>query len=689
MNNKYIIIHLLLLLFNHTAFARTIGSNTVVSREPQAAFTAADTNNLILGFAYIENGIVFEAENLSCAIDVLFPMSGGFVLNNGTLNLNRSMYFEKQLNLGGCTLNGNDYSVYFPNNQKQVELPSMLYGRLLNDLFSLTVDDVSYSAWSFDSKYVAVTHTGADNQRLRIYEFDGTSLTLVASQTYGNQDDPTYVGWHPSQYFLTVGRDDELEIFSFNEIANTLTLTDSRSIDLIHAAPWSPDGNYVAAEISTNFIIYSVSNGIITNTFSSAPLQNSRQPSAENSISWSGDGSYLGFGTVIRTGPGNQRFGFLEIYSFNGSVITYETEVTIDRRVRGMSVSWQPGGQLIATGVFNVQGAGGSISSRLKLHEYSITNNSLTEITTAAPGEDFSIFGLKWSKSGIYLSSLRDASAGLSDLRIFTYNKNSQVLEIVAAREDADSYNIFSWAPNEEFFCIGSPSDGTLILINFEVGLINFIDTHVVFNSDMVITTTIKFEGNCSIDGNNNLIELSSGCIQVANDASLDLSNAIVNDVQNNNIFCTNNAGILSLKNVEWNLLNDYTFTIGALSIQDKFRINSNQNSFIYSSSQSSTVQENSELILGVNTEFSYAPPIANKGLFQLESGGSILTLESGSTLHSTSTGLRFENGIIRVSGSSAVKSDGIVEAESIDLSTVVLEWLTGGVVSIEGQVKI
>jgi len=680
MNNKYIIMSLLLLFFNQAVFSRTVGSNTAVSREPQASFSVADTNNLILGFARMENGVLFEGANLSCAVDVLFPMSGNFVFNNnGTLTLNNNVSLTGSLNLSSGIINGNGYNITFPANQNLVELPSAIYARDIDPQTFIGINSTISLSWSFDNQYLVVVRNGSDTNRLLVYSYDGSSLTNRFTGVYSTNDFPQYVSWHPSEYYFVSSRFNSIDLFSFNPINNNVVVTSQQVIPVSDASPWSPDGNYVLFHGGANVFIFQINNGIIGTTFT-LPIHNNRSPRAGDSICWNSDGTRFAVGVFSFENSAFQ--SYLQIYAFDGSAITYQTEIAAINFTTSLGVAWQPNEQVIVTTAS--QAFGGTPTNYWKLFKYDELNNSLSEISNAIEPEQVPLNGVHWSSSGNYLSSLRNTNL---DLQIFTYNKKKNKLEVVGIRDFSEAHTRFAWSPNEEYF--GVLSSNLLTPFNFEKKHLLFQNANLTLNSDTVFTTTVEFEGECSINANNYEIDLSQGFIKLSNDSTLNIENTIINGIQNNNIFCSNNAGVLNLKNIEWNLMNDYTFTIGALSIQDKFKINSNQSSFTYSSDQNSKVQEYTEFILGVNTRFSYAPSIANKGLFQLESDSSILTLESGSTLHSTSTGLRFENGVIRVSGSSVIKNDGTVEAESIDLSAVVLEWLTGGVLSIEGQVKI
>ena len=57
-------------------YARTIGSNSLVSRQKEVYFNAQGTNNKLLGFSVFEEGIILQDNTTVCDVDFFFPLSG-------------------------------------------------------------------------------------------------------------------------------------------------------------------------------------------------------------------------------------------------------------------------------------------------------------------------------------------------------------------------------------------------------------------------------------------------------------------------------------------------------------------------------------------------------------------------------------------------------------------------------------
>jgi len=69
--------------------ALQIGSDTAVSSEPFVIFPAADADNEILGFAWMDKGFALSDATTTCTFNAFFPARGPIQLNCGTLWLTR------------------------------------------------------------------------------------------------------------------------------------------------------------------------------------------------------------------------------------------------------------------------------------------------------------------------------------------------------------------------------------------------------------------------------------------------------------------------------------------------------------------------------------------------------------------------------------------------------------------------
>ena len=68
-----------------------IGSNTAVSSQGLISFPNTDTNNTIIGYAYMGNGFALQDNTTSCTFNSFMPISGPLNLNGGRLILQEDL----------------------------------------------------------------------------------------------------------------------------------------------------------------------------------------------------------------------------------------------------------------------------------------------------------------------------------------------------------------------------------------------------------------------------------------------------------------------------------------------------------------------------------------------------------------------------------------------------------------------
>ena len=104
---------------------------------------------------------------------------------------------------------------------------------------------VNFVAWSPNGEYIA---SGDAGNVVRVWRFDGTTLTLIDSVTAPPTNAVNAVSWSPNgKYILSGGADDALRVFSFNG----LTLTQIKSVTAppnadITDISWASCGRHVA-----------------------------------------------------------------------------------------------------------------------------------------------------------------------------------------------------------------------------------------------------------------------------------------------------------------------------------------------------------------------------------------------------------------------------------------------------------
>ena len=159
----------------------------------------------------------------------------------------------------GGFANNDEFRIYSFDGSSLVPLTSQNYGAGSG----VIVDAIG---WTLDGKYVAIGGSSpasgsggfANTDEIRLYTFNGSTLTPLTSQDYSAiSGGINALEWHPSGEVLAVGGEDpvngfggfantdELRLYTFN--GSTLTALTSQDYGMrIATLTWSPDGNTLA-----------------------------------------------------------------------------------------------------------------------------------------------------------------------------------------------------------------------------------------------------------------------------------------------------------------------------------------------------------------------------------------------------------------------------------------------------------
>jgi len=621
----------------------TVGSNSTPSRQLRTFFPAADTNNLMMGFAVFEKGFVLEDSTTTCSFDAFFPVSDDVVLNGGSLFLLRDLELKSPFTIGPGTVNGRSFTVEFPGNVSSVNIPTENHDKLLS-----LVDEVDAGAiilsvdWSHDDQYLAVSLVSSGVNELQIYYLNSLVLTLTLSQDFGVSDVRT-VKWHPSDYYLALGQygGTELQVYYLNVASGTLDNKSSDDIGDIQAVAWSPAGDYLAVgrKKSTSFIVYEVNAGVLGSSYSGSLLANSTVEN--NALDWDSTGSYIALGLQTST---DAEF---RVFHFDGASLTESAKIEVGAIV--YSVGWIPQSSLLSVG----QGAS---SDRLRLYEHDSGAGTLVEKTTARVGNGQNVYALDWTSSGVFVATGNAATSAAHELNVFSYNSTDYTLSLVAGRELGQNVKIVRWSHDNNYIATGDVS-GYLRVFQMNQQQLIFRDAKLFFNSDVVFNGPVVFKGTCVLNGGGNVFTFgASGSLAVASGGSLLIEEAIIRGIKADDIGCAANDAVITLRDVVWNQDSAYTFSTGAMRFQKDIFM-TGEAIFAYSSSQTSTLLVKSELELDAGFTFSYDPGSASKTLFEMVDETSKLTL-NGATLHVTVTGMQLTKGKLRVLRDSFIFSE-------------------------------
>jgi hypothetical protein len=180
--------------------------------------------------------------------------------------------------------------------------------------------------------------------------------------------------------------------------------------------------------------------------------------------------------------------------------------------------------------------------------------------------------------------------------------------------------------------------------------------TQVEMTDDVALKRPWRFTGAVTVEGFNNRLTVQPYTVAVDTGSLLTLHNVTLQGLNNKNLSCVDNTAGLLLAGCTIPLVNNYTFSAGALYIAQDTQI-TGTNTFFYKSPQQSSVQAGGQLRLAGVT-FKYQPPIANRDLFLLTDASSTLFLD-GCTLNTTTTGMRLTRGLLLVNGKNSLINDG------------------------------
>lgn len=666
---------LLALCINTNLCALSVGSKSAVSSQAYTVFPAVDTTNTMLGYAFFENGFSLQSNVTTCTFDSFMPVSGNIDLNGGQLWLREDLILSNTSTIRSCgRIYGNNQSIEFSKQVTDQVLPSSVSGASLyiNMLSSVAMFAAIQSVdWSYDNAYVAAASGGTSSgQEMKIYYFDGATLTTTQSVEQSNKD--TYaVAWHPSEYFVAAGMKagtgNEVSIYKLNPSNGSLNLTASLDFGSsgVYALAWHKSGNYLVIGTlgSGVFELYVYSFNQTTGALTSATsldLSPSRQIQTD-ALSFAPGGNRIAVGTASNTTTGVTEF---LVCSFAASAMTITTSV--DTNVAVQSVDWSPTGTYIAIGL-------ASGSQTLRIYEHVLSpSEKLVPLTSAYVGQTSSITCVSWNSTGDYLAVA--VSAGLSSsVKIYYFNKDNGTLLLVNTIASSVAVNAVRWSDDSNYLCYGDSAKNVIVVSATTTGRqpLIFDTAAIVFNADTFFATNVHFVGNCKINGRGKRITIGTNgaSLIVRPNSQLVLEDVEIHGLKSNNLRCMVDNSSIIFRNTMLSLDSDYTFSRGSILFEEDTII-TGTNTFVYSSKLTSTIASGKTLFLTQGVTFSYAPLRPRNDLLYMPDTTARLYLQ-GCTLYSTRTGLHLSGGTVIVDDlvtfSSTAKYD--VEALSLDES--------------------
>jgi len=635
--------------------ALSVGSDHVVSREGNVVFAVGDNDNELNGFAYFENGFELVNENTTCTFDSLLRVGGTIDLNGGALYLQKDLILDSVATFTDVgAIYGNGYKIDLS------ESVTFLEGRIRVSSIRTRLPDweddprgnVHTVDWNYTSTYLL---SGSSDWYLNFYKFDGDNFEHL--QEIALDDNPFVIRGHPFDDYFAVGLDSatsfsEMQVYRVDNDVLTLVDYDALGTQDIRAAAWSHDGNYIAVGLNSSVGVYSFDGTTLTPEDS---LDDGTATIQQKALCWDQTGGYFAVGTA------NQ----LRVFSYDSGTSTIavaQTEATGGPNIEALD--WSQTGSFIAVGTDQT----GPTDEQVRVYEYDSGANTITKLQGINVGAQLGGAEVHWNSDATKLAVSTQANASGPEVQIHDFNKTTYELTFADSYEMSDRLRAIRWAPNDKYLAVGSHSDYVTI---FEYDYGQTDPTLLLDNVTLLLRTALSLrmgttiQGDCMIDGRDNKLTLEGdGVITVTSDAALTLKNLDLRGLVGNTFSCYDDTGSIVLENCKIRLNDDFNFSNGSILFNQDV-VFTGTNTFIYSSRMGSTISANSYLAFDLDSTLSYDPTTVNKDLLYFTDETSALYF-NGSTLFSTSTGIRFTRGTLFLDNGVTFSCDGTKNSEFI-----------------------
>lgn len=623
----------------------TVGSDSAVAAAQANWFFDAG-NNKISNYALMDRGFGFQSNTTSCSYYSALPISGAFILNSGKLFVNRDIVANNLFLIeGGGQIIGNNNTFRIVNQNDPLELTQGLGYLTTLGTYASTQDFYTVD-WSYGSNYVAAGRNSGTGNELFVFNFNGSTLSLVTSLNMGN--DVNCLRWHPSQNYFAMGitasvTGNEVRIYSFNGT----TLTEVSGVNTgtgVRAVAWSRDGNYLAVSLATDYVrVYSYSGGTIT--YVTQLLLAGVGTLARNSLSWDSTGQY------ISVGDGTTATNSHRVLYFNGATLTQNVAISANTT---QSTEFHPTLPIIAATHTN------------DIRLYFFTSGSLVENTDSVITGDSLAYSVHWSLDGKYLVTGRATSTS-TELRAYRFDQRNYRLYQIVGQEVGNVIFDARWSPNNRYIAIAG-ADNNIRTYGFAKRRLDIENLDLVLNTDLLLTQTVYFSGTSSIKGNDcNLIFGDSSTEIVLNSgATLNLENIKISGLRASNLRGSAQNSVINLKNCKLDFSGDFNFTTGAIKFTNDVIFTGTSN-FNFANNATSSLDSNTILYFAPNFQFNYQPARNSKDLIYMTDSSSVLYLD-GCTIRSTNTGLTLKQGSLLIDNKVTLSSQGVALSEIITL---------------------
>lgn len=670
---KLFLSQILLIFFPLNLVAVDIGSDTAPTRF-NTTVTINDGDR-IAGFAALYEGFEFLDAAVTATFDSFFPVYGTISLTGGTLVLNKDLFLRNILDFGFLgNIIGNNHVLQFPPTDK---IPT-LCGAEFNcspffvNQISIGAADAETLSWDFNETHLA---TASDDGLVRVYNYDGSSLTFAADIGTGGVaiDGVGQVAFRPSERILAFAREGggataSVYTFTFDVDANTLSTISSTALTADgRACAWHPSGDYLAVGDLVSggqVIIYPVDIDGNLDVGGAVTINTTNNVYYE-CLAWNVAGDYLAVGLV--TGGGNPELLIIEVDISPLAIVGINASTTIGRSIGGLD--WGKGDDFLAVGLQ------GTVGDNIQIYEHDdggggVGNGSLTLLDST---DDIgrTTEGISWAGNLPCFSASSDELGGNAFFNTYSFTDNTltRISNIEFTGLGAgDDFEATRWGPLGTSAAVsgddniirvyGLPSEAC-----FDFSNLTLINTSNTFFHDLCIT----FSGNNIWDGQGNTIEFDTTCtLMVDSNSSLMFKDMTLLGVGNNNISALDSSSTISFNNTDIVLKADYTVSAGRLDFLNSVEVFGEDKQFIFQSPTTAHITENAQLLFNANTTFRYEPSSNDRTLLALDDATSILFLNNA-TLSTSSVGLQLTTGQLFFDNKNFLINEGSSDATSIE----------------------
>jgi hypothetical protein len=212
-----------------------------------------------------------------------------------------------------------------------------------------------------------------------------------------------------------------------------------------------------------------------------------------------------------------------------------------------------------------------------------------------------------------------------------------------------------------------SPSNSLVPTTTVNCGCNTFSNTKLVLSGDLTLDhACLTFSGSSLINGQGHTLTLNpTATIFVAANSNLLIQDIQIVGVGGQRIQALDHTSTFSFEDTALVLNGNYTFAKGRFDVLRDLRLTGSGFSFVYTTSQVSTVTTNGNLIIDEGVTFSYAPIITSSTRLRLADSSSQLTLNSG-TLYTSTVGLQLTKGMFMVEGKSFLSNRATLDAQAL-----------------------